>query len=143
MSSEVFARRIHVVSGLLLLGTFLAGAVSGFGAAFAVRRPDPSWFHGDHPPLPRQFEDLGLSAIQQRQAQAIFERFRPELDAVLRESYPRVRAVNERIEAELRAILTPEQVRRLDALKARRPGLPGGPGFPGGPEMGPPPAPPG
>jgi hypothetical protein len=140
MSSDVAARRIHLLSGLLLLGTFLAGALAATGVVFALHghgHPRPP---EGRPPLPRQFQELGLSASQQLQAEAIFERHRPELDAVLQESYPRIRAVNERMESELRSILTPEQVQQLERLEARRPP---GSGFPGGrPGAGPPPPPP-
>jgi hypothetical protein len=143
MSNDAPVWRIHVLSGLLLLGTFLAGGAAGIGLAYALGghgRPRPP---EGPPPLPRQFQELGLSPAQQREAEAIFARHRPELDAVLQESYPRVRAVNERMESELRAILTPEQAKRLDTLKARRPPPPPhGPGFGGGPtELGPPPPP--
>jgi Spy/CpxP family protein refolding chaperone len=146
MSSEAPVRRIHLLSGLLLLAIFLAGGLAGFGLASALPASFARWHHHGPPPLPRQFEELGLSADQEARARAIFERARPELDAVLQESYPRVRAINDRMEAELRAILTPEQRQRLDAMKARRPpGPPGGPDFPGGgpglfpPPPGPPP----
>lgn len=76
----------------------------------------------------------------------ILERHRPDLEAILRETFPRVRAISELTEREVRAILTPEQQRQLDQLKARRrpppPGpppsgveLPGPPGFPPPPDL--------
>ena len=140
MSQDTTVWRIHVLSGLLLLGTFLAGGAAGVGLAYALRAPGHPR-PPEPPPFPRQFQELGLSAAQQQQAEAIFARHRPELDAVLQESYPKVRAINERMEAELRAILTPEQAQRLDALKARRPPHPphGADFGRGPPEPGPPP----
>jgi hypothetical protein len=59
------------------------------------------------------------------------ERHRPELEGVLRETFPKVQAVHDRIDAELRAILNDAQRVKFDAWKAQRPARPHGgrPGF--------------
>ena len=44
-----------------------------------------------------------------------------DMDAVMQQSLPRIRVINERVEQELREVLTPEQRDRLDALRRRRP----------------------
>ena len=132
---------------LLLVGTFLAGALAGAGLLVALGPPPPPpGGPGGLGPL----TELGLTAEPQAQARALHERHRPELEAIFKETQPKVRAVQVRIEAELRALLTPEQQQRLDALEARRGGgppsrrpLPGGPpGAPPFPGMPPPGMPP-
>ena len=140
-------RTIHLLSAVIVLAAFLAGAAAGVGFyrwAGPERRPGPP--RGAPSPLPPHLAGLGLSAEQAAQAERIVERHRPALDAVLRESYPRMQAIVGQMHAEVRAILTPEQRRRFDDLVSRAPPWagPGGPapGPPGMPPPGPPPGPP-
>jgi Spy/CpxP family protein refolding chaperone len=120
------------------------GLVAGLGMARWIpgvhERPlRPMEGRGPHG-LPPFLHELDLTDKQEQDARAIFEKHRPELDAILRESFPRVRAVNDRIDAEIRALLTPEQQKKFDELRARRPRH--GPGRPGeGPGPGEPPPP--
>jgi hypothetical protein len=51
----------------------------------------------------------------------ICERHRPKLDAVLRESFPLVRVIQEDIDREIREVLTPDQRVEFDRLKVSRP----------------------
>jgi len=168
-ANERGPRQIALLTALLLLGTFAAGIALGAGLCRWLSAPPLPPRHGpppQGPPLPGPFGELGLAPEQERRAREIADRHRPELEAIIRETFPRVRAVNDKMEQELRTILTPEQQLRLDELKAQLPlpGVPGGPpppglpGFPrhpgehefspfGGPGMapppnGPPPAPP-
>lgn len=133
-------RQIRLLTALLLLATFAVGVVTGAGILFLLGPPMPP------PPPPPPFfaplAGLDLTPTQQRQARAIQERHRPELDALVREAFPRVRAINDQMRQELRAILTPAQRAKLDEMDARRPPPPppGAPPFPpGGPGFLPPP----
>lgn len=149
--AEVATRRVRLVTIAVILGVFVAGALAGAGLyrAFTPRRMPPP-----RPPLFLPLHELSLTPEQDVKVRAIMESHREELDVILRESFPRVRAVNEKIEAEVRVVLTPAQQKTLEELKARRPpppphghGPPGGPGGPGGPPPGmpgflPPPPPP-
>lgn len=133
--------RIRVMTALVIVGTFVAGVVAGAGVCrwMAPRAGPPP------PPMHLPLRELGLTADQEAKARDIAERHRDELESILRSTYPKVRAVNEQIETELRQILTPEQQKKLDEIKTRRPpprgGPPGGPGGSGGPggPHGPPP----
>jgi len=136
-------RSIRLLTALLLVATFAFGSVTGVALTLWVRSDFPH--HRGHWPGPPPFgplplDELDLSPEQRQRAEAIFERHRPELDAILQEGFPKVRRVNDQIESEIRELLTPEQRTRLDELKARRPpprhgphGPPGGPFAPGPP----------
>lgn len=123
--------QIRVMTALVILGTFLAGAALGAGLIYWVmpfRPPLPP------PPIFHMLDELGLSAEQQKQAWEISERHQPKLHAIMRETFPKIRGVQEQMEQEIRAVLSPEQQKKLDELKARRPMR--GPIGPGGPGMG-------
>lgn len=66
------------------------------------------------------FDALGLTDEQRRRIEQIFVRSQPRTDAVLRQTLPRLRAVTDSINAEIQAVLTPEQRRRLGRLEPRR-----------------------
>lgn len=138
-TAEPSGRKIHLASGLVVLGVFLAGAVAGAGVLVALA-PDP---RPPGPPIPAYLAELGLSPEQQKVAVQSFEKHRGEIEAIFQEAFPRVRAINEQMESELRAVLSPEQLKRLEELKARRPAGPppgfGGPPMPQGAEGSPPP----
>jgi len=138
--AEASPRRIHLLSAAIVLASFLAGAATGVGF---YRWVAP---HGPPPrerfSLPPHFAALGLSPEQERQAAAILERHRPEMDALIRESYPRMQAIVERTHDELRQILTPAQRARFEEIEKRRPPREGHPGGPGGPGLPPPGGPP-
>ena len=114
----------------LLAAVFLAGALAGAGVIryFEPRPPPP-------PPGPGlgPFSQLGLTPDQQARAREIIEKHRGELDAIVKETMPRVRAVQETIDREMLTVLTPDQLERFRALRPPPP-MPG---------MGPPPGPPG
>jgi len=138
--SERGAKRVRLLTAAVLLAVFAAGALFGAGLARWAPHPGPG---PGRPPLPRAFHQLGLTPAQHRQAAEIMERYRPQLDAIVQETFPRVRQINDRIAVELRGILTDEQRARLDELESRRgphrmPGLhpPPGEGPQGGPPFG-------
>jgi hypothetical protein len=140
MTSGRTTRQIRLLTALLLFGTFLLGAVAGAGLSHWNRFPPPP----RHVPfLPGPPGALKLTPEQEAKARAITERHRPELEAIWREEFPKVKAVNEKMEKELREVLTPEQQKILDEVRAHRPPmLRGGPMLPGG-MMGPGGPPPG
>jgi hypothetical protein len=131
----------------LLLGIFVAGAVSGAGIChWAVLDHGPMG-HPPHGGPLSMHRDLDLTEAQAMQIEAIMSKYRPELDAVIRETFPRVKAVHEKIDREIRPLLNDEQRRRFDEMKSHRPGPGMGPPDLGGPPpYGPdrhPPGPPG
>lgn len=130
-------RSIRLLTALLLVGTFAFGSVTGVAltlwARSDLRGPPP----GGPPPFgPLPLHELELSPEQRARAEAIFERHRPALDAIRQEGFPKVRKINEQLESEVRELLTPEQLARLEQLKAQRPPRPPGPPPFGGPPHG-------
>ena len=111
--------RIHLLSGLVVLGTFIAGAVAGAGLYrwLQPRQALPA-------PIFPLCHDLSLSPEQARQAERIVTNHRPELERIMHDSFEQVRGVQERMNAEVRAILTPEQRQKFEEL-CPPPGPPG------------------
>jgi Spy/CpxP family protein refolding chaperone len=65
-------------------------------------------------------DELGLTDAQRQQIDGVFRRAQPRTDAVMKEMLPRLRAVTDSVNAELQAVLTPEQRRRLGRVQPRR-----------------------
>jgi Spy/CpxP family protein refolding chaperone len=126
-SSESSPRMVRLTTALLLVATFAAGSLTGAGMCRVLtsRRPPTP------PPMMAPFEEVGLSPVQQTRTEEIFEKDRGEFESVFRETFPKMRAINDQIEREVREVLTPDQRIKLDQLKARRP-LPPLPGSPPG-----------
>ena len=101
---------------LVVVGIFCAGGATGFAVSPFVHPPHhpsrgpPPWLH-----------ELELSEEQRKTAESIFERHRADVDAIMRDTFPRIRVRNEQMEQELKAVLSPEQVKKLDEIRARRP----------------------
>ena len=117
------ARRVRVLGAVLLIGVFAAGAVFGAGL-IAWRRPatEPPRHGPPHGPPPHHLaRELGLDDAQLAELRRLEAENRAEIDAITRETMPRIQAVRDRIEEGLRPHLDAEQQARLDALRARRP----------------------
>jgi Spy/CpxP family protein refolding chaperone len=126
---EVSPQTVRLTTVLLLVATFAAGTLSGAGLGRWLSRgsaPPP-------PPMLVPFEEVGLTPDQRQKTNAIMEQHRPEFEATFRETFPKMRAINDQIEREVREVLTQEQRTKLDEIKARRHNHP--PGHPphGGP----------
>lgn len=135
--------RLQARAVALLVAVFAAGVLAGVGLG-RLQRPH----HHGPPRAMALFEQLDLTPEQREKVDAAIQRHRGELDVIFSETRPRVHTIQKTIETEVRAVLTPEQLRKLDALeadlqrRAREGGLPPlpmlGP-LPGAP---PPPGPP-
>jgi Spy/CpxP family protein refolding chaperone len=142
-SATTSPRRLRLLTAGVLVATFGLGALTGGGICSWVAADGLEASRDDLPRGPWPLRQLDLSDEQRSRIHEIFERHRPKLDALLRESFPLVRSVHEAIDSEIRQVLTPEQRVEFDQLKERRPfpppGLPpplgrdtpGGPPFPG------------
>lgn len=120
MSDEVRRGRLHLWSGLIILGVYLAGAATAAGV-FAWLRPPHDHFGMRHPGAfgPLGFvEDLDLTAAQEEQVRVIIDSHHGEIEAAMKEAFPRIRAAGDRALDEIRTVLTPEQGARFDVRRA-------------------------
>ena len=110
---------------LLVLATFAALFAAGVAAGVAWERTRGGgqffrvWVE-DGSAQVEAFEGLGLTDEQRGRIEQIFVRAQPRTDAVLGEMMPRLRGVTDSINAEIQAVLTPEQRRRLGRVEPRR-----------------------
>jgi Spy/CpxP family protein refolding chaperone len=125
-SEPTSPRRLRLLTAGVLAATFGLGAITGGGICTWVAADRLESAHGDLPRGPWPLRQLDLSDEQRTRIHEIFERHRPKLDAVLRESFPLVRSVHETIDSEIRQVLTPEQRVEFDQLKERQPFPPRG-----------------
>ncbi len=135
---ESSPKTVRLLTALLLVGTFATGTVTGAGL---VRWFEPQRREMLPPPLglPMPFRELGLSGEQNKQVEQILARYRPELDKVLDETFPKMRRIRDQMERDIAVVLTPAQKKQLKQMQAQRPPRGAGPGpmgRPGGP-MGP------
>lgn len=118
--------RVRAQGIALLLITFVVGALAGISlerVRAARLSPPASAGIGMMQPqregrLPMMFRRLDLSPEQRAQIARILEAGRPRTDAILNQMLPRLRAVTDSVQTEIRAVLTPEQIVRLDTLMA-------------------------
>lgn len=142
---ETSPRKLRALIALLLFGVFLAGAFAGAGFLHWFVHPRPLGPPGKIPP---PFSELDLSKEQERKVIEILDKHHSELEEIIQESFPKARKVFDKIDAEVRVILTTAQRKKFEAFKRNhKPFPPGGrghhkrpPGFsPFGPPKGPPP----
>ncbi len=122
-------------AAVTLLAAFLAGGLvawgvsapllSGHGAAWrgsgATGSGRPG---GPGSPEGRRVlaRELGLTAAQQDSVQAVFERHRPQIEALWREMRPRFDSLRATVDSEIAAQLTPAQRARFAELAKRSDG---------------------
>lgn len=106
-------RRARLFGVLALTLAFGLGAAAGLGVAPLLRPP--------RPPLPPSLDELRLAPEQRARIEGIIARHGPEVEAALGEALPRLRAVQDRVAAEIEAELTPAQRERFVRERARRP----------------------
>jgi hypothetical protein len=129
MRSESWLR---LMSGFVLVGVFAAGALFGAGLLrWMVPHEAPHLGRPPGGPIEAMTHELELDAHQRDQLRAIADAHRPELEAIMHETQPRIRQVLDGIEQEMTPNLRPDQVQKLEAWRERRPPPPM-PGLPGG-----------
>ena len=123
MSKTEIPRHVRLWAAVVLIAVFVIGAACGAAVWHALARPN-------HPPPMRMgpipLHELALTPDQKEKAHAIFETYRPEIDAVLEEGFPKVRAVIDKVDKDLMEILSDEQKKRFEEIRSKRPEGPGG-----------------
>lgn len=115
----------------IVFGTFLLGGLCGGGVGYAVSQWSLSALLSedrgearDARRLEAFTRELELTSDQRERVRVIVERHRPERERQIRRMFdecgqPMLR-VKEAMDAEIRALLTPDQRRRFDAMLERR-----------------------
>jgi Spy/CpxP family protein refolding chaperone len=114
-------------ASLLLIGVFVLGAMAGGGVSFAYSQRQAAEMLGTGPPdfRARRFfhalsRELDLSEEQELSIRKIMEAQGPKREALSRELFEKcgkpLREQREQVEAEIRAVLTPEQRSRFDEI---------------------------
>jgi hypothetical protein len=119
---ETSPKKVQLLTALLLVGVFAAGNVTGAGLCWWLA-PAP-YFPRRPTGMPGPFGELGLSKENERKVIQILEKHRPELEAVLQETFPKARLVFDKIDKEVSVFLTPEQRKKLEQFKQHKPPFP-------------------
>src|SRR6266849_5296282 len=109
-----------------LLAAFLAGGLVAWGLSAPLLGGHRGAWRGIGAGGPGSPEgrrvlarELGLSAAQQDSVQAVFERHRPQMEALWREMRPRFDSLRVTVDSEIAAQLTPAQRARFAELTKR------------------------
>jgi Spy/CpxP family protein refolding chaperone len=140
------SRKARLLAMILIVGVFLAGAVSGLAASrfLPTRDAGAAVLTGERaaPGTPAETAGRGgqprrsmaimlqrrleLSEAQRAQIEQIFTARRAKTEMVLQDVEPRIQAQRDSTDLEIRAILTPEQQAAFEEMVAARPALPSG-----------------
>ncbi len=109
----------------ILLVTFLAGTATGFVLSNSRARPGASTANAGRSGvrvfvkegLPTSFDQLNLSIRQRQLIVDILARARPRTDSTMRDVIPRLRAITDSVDAEIRAVLDSTQRERLSTIR--------------------------
>lgn len=115
----------------IVLGTFVLGGLCGAGVGYAVSQRSLSALLSeersearDQRRLEAFSRELDLSDDQREQVRRIVERRRPERDRLMRRMFDECGQAMKRdkdaMDAEIRALLTPEQRPAFEAMRERR-----------------------
>jgi Spy/CpxP family protein refolding chaperone len=139
MSDGELARRARTRGAAVLLVTFISGALAGAAIMHVARvapaaKPAIVVTSAAPPPpervienmkmartgIPVLYETLDLTPAQRFAIARIMEANRPRTDSLLRETWPRLRALLDSIQLQVEQVLTPEQRARLADLRRGR-----------------------
>ena len=108
--------RSRAIAAALLAVTFVAGAAAGV-VADRLLVPAPTMRTRMVRDMSGVLDKLGLSPDQRVRAESIIQRSGPRTEEAMREAAELLRTASDSVDAELRALLSPEQRVRLDSLK--------------------------
>lgn len=115
--------RSRLGAGLLLLATFVLGGFFGGAVSTYAERRDFAKKHG-HKERPtyvdRLDQEVSLRPPQRDSISAILDRHRPVMDSLWAIVGPQFDSERESIRREIRAVLSPEQLERYNAMTQRQ-----------------------
>lgn len=143
MSESDVSRRARTRGAVALLITFVSGVLAGAAIVHVTRAsaktaPVSASPAVTAPPqrvienmkmarsgVPVTYEALGLTPAQRFQIARIMQENQPRTDSLLRETWPKLRALLDSVQRQVEQVLTPEQRARLTELR-RASGAPSG-----------------
>ena len=115
--------RSRIAAGLLLLATFVLGGFFGGAVSTYAERRDFAKRH-DHKERPtyvdRLDQEVSLRPPQRDSISAILDRHRPVMDSLWAIVGPQFDSERESIRREIRAVLSPDQLERYNAMTQRQ-----------------------
>jgi len=113
------SRRVQLLSAVLLSMVFLAGSLAGA----ATRETAPSVGTSERISVGsgHGLTDLDLSPGQRTNLEGILARHQPTADSIVRVAMDDLRALRDTIDAEVRTLLSPEQIQTLDSIRVGKP----------------------
>lgn len=121
MTRDVFSRA-RMVGAAIVIAAFALGAAAG--VVFANRpRPGVVMTVLASDAIPRELEQLDLSAAQKDGIRAALRAGRPRVMAVMQEMEPRMREALQKTDAEIESVLTPSQAARWREYRREHPPL--------------------
>lgn len=114
-------RRVRWQGMALLLLAFVTGTLAGAAGHHFLRSPSfggPGGRGGMRGPA-GMLRELDLTPDQCARIRAIFAQHHPQMQVLLSETMPRMRAIADSMQTEVRAVLTPEQRAKLEKRMPR------------------------
>lgn len=114
--------RMRVILWLVIVGVFVLGCVTG-ASLDGLYRSRAGGIRGQHGPdqfLQSMQRDLGLNDQQSQQIRVILDDTRNQYRSLRTEVRPRYDAIRQQARSHIRAVLSPEQQKRFDAMIAER-----------------------
>ncbi len=106
--------------------TLCAAATLAISSLVFAQGPDdqggPRHHHGPHDLTAMLNHTLDLTDAQKPQVQAAVTAVQPQLEAIHQQARTQADAILKQLDAQIRPLLTPEQVKKLDALETLRAG---------------------
>ena len=115
--------RSRIAAGLLLLATFVLGGFFGGAVSTYAERRDFAKRHGnkERPTyVDRLDQEVSLRSPQRDSISAILDRHRPVMDSLWAIVGPQFDSERESIRREIRAVLSPDQLERYNAMTQRQ-----------------------
>ena len=115
--------RSRLAASLLLLATFVLGGFFGGAVSTYAERRDFAKRHGnkERPTyVDRLDQEVSLRPPQRDSISAILDRHRPVMDSLWAIVGPQFDSERESIRREIRAVLSPEQLERYNAMTQRQ-----------------------
>ena len=113
------SKRVRLMAGLLLLLVFMAGSLAGAATGYGGR--DAEGAQGISVYSGHDLGALDLSPGQQAALDEVLARHQPSADSIVQAAMGDLRRLMESVDAEVRDLLSPDQIETLDSMRSDGP----------------------